>query len=168
MFDTIHPVTAHFAVALPLVALILGIIYLIKREEALSRASTMVLVFGALGMIAAWYTGGSDMNPDILMSLSDDAKSLLTEHKQMGLYTMIAVVVAAAIKFVGCQTKKFGLEALAIVILLGAGGLTVYQGKMGGDLVYTYGVGVDKHLDGLGCLEDPEMYIEEEAPDSDN
>lgn len=162
----IHPVAAHFAVALPLAALLLGLLYLIKREEHLSHASTQVLVLGALGMIAAWYTGGVE-GPDVYPVLSEEAQSLLKEHKSMGLYVMIAVVVAAAVKFFGCAKKVFAAELVAIGMLAIASGMTVYQGSMGGDLVYQHGAGVEKHSDGLDCLEDPEMYLDEEESDEE-
>jgi hypothetical protein len=58
--------------------------------------------------------------------------------------------------------KKFQFEALALILLLAATGTVFVQGKDGGELTYEYGAGVEKHADGLDCLENPDDYIEED------
>ncbi len=156
----LHPAAAHFAIVLPVVASIFGLIYLFTRSEGMSKISSRLLVFAALGVIAAWYTG-SQAGPDAYPLLSDEGQHELIEHKTLGLYLAIAFGVIAVIKFIGCQLKKFGIEALAILLLLGATAVTFVQGKDGGELTYEYGAGVEKHADGLDCLENPGDYIEE-------
>lgn len=135
----LHPATAHFAIVLPIVASIFGLIYLYTRSEGMSKISSRVLVFAALGMIAAWYTGSQD-GPEIYDYLSAEGQHELLEHKAMGLYLAIAMGVIAILKFLGCKMKKFALEALAVVLLLGATGATLLQGKHGGEIVYEYGM----------------------------
>jgi len=157
----LHPATAHFAIVLPIVASIFGLVYLYTRSEGMSKISSRVLLFAALGVIAAWYTG-SQAGPDAYPFLSDEGQHELLEHKALGLYLAIAFGVIAVIKMVGCRMNKFGVEALAIVLLLGATAVTLSQGKEGGALTYEYGAGVANHADGLDCLENPDDYIEEE------
>lgn len=157
----LHPAAAHFAIVLPVVASVFGLIYLFTRSEGMSKISSRVLVFAALGVIAAWYTG-SQAGPDVYPMLSDEGQHELLEHKTLGLYLAIAFGVIAVLKFVGSQMKKFGIEALAIVLLLGATVMTFAQGKEGGELTYEHGAGVEKHADGLDCLENPDDYIEED------
>jgi uncharacterized membrane protein len=65
----LHPATAHFAVVLPVVASVFGLIYLYTRSEGMSKLSTRVLLFATLAMIAAWYTG-SQAGPEIYDYLS--------------------------------------------------------------------------------------------------
>jgi len=157
----LHPATAHFAIVLPIVASVFGLIYLFTRSEGMSKISSRVLLFAALGVIAAWYTG-SQAGPDVYPLLSDEGQHELLEHKSLGLYLAIGMAVIAVIKIIGCRLNKFALEAVAIVLLLGATGATLLQGKHGGELTYEYGAGVEKHADGLDCLENPDDYIEEE------
>lgn len=157
----LHPAAAHFAIALPVVASVFGLIYLFTRSEGMSKISTRTLVFAALGVIAAWYTG-SQAGPDVYPLLSDEGQKELIEHKTLGLYLAIAFGVIAVIRFVGCKMNKFAIEALATVLLLGATVMTFAQGKEGGELTYEYGAGVEKHADGLDCLENPDDYIEAE------
>ena len=135
----LHPATVHFAMVLPLVAAVFGLIYLIKRDEAMSKLSSRVTVIAAIAMIVAWYTG-SQAGPEVYDYLSESGQHELMEHKALGLYLAIAMGIIALIKFAGCQLRNFAIEALAIVLLLGATAVTFAQGKDGGELVYNYGM----------------------------
>jgi uncharacterized membrane protein len=124
---------------LPLVAAAFGVIYLMTRSEGMSKISSRLTVLAALAMIGAWYTG-SQAGPQIYEYLSETGQHELIEHKNLGLYLAIAMSVIAVLKFAGCAMKKFALEALAIILLIGATGVTFLQGKHGGEIVYNYGM----------------------------
>lgn len=157
----LHPPVVHFAVALPVVAALFGLVYLFQRGEGMSKLSTRLLVVAAVAVIAAWFTG-SQGGPDVYPLLSEAGQGELKEHKQLGTYLAIAFGVIAVIKFAGCWLKNFAAEALAVLLLLGATAAIFAQGKEGGELVYEHGAGVEKYSDGMDCLEDPSMFIEEE------
>jgi len=135
----IHPATAHFAIVLPIVASIFGIAYLFTKSEGMSKISTRLTVFAALAMIAVWYTGSS-AGPAVYDYLSGEGQKVLIQHKNLGLYLAIAMGAIALLKLVGCKMKKFALESLAIVLLLAATGATLFQGKMGGEITFNYGM----------------------------
>lgn len=158
----LHPATAHFAIVLPVVASVFGVIYLITRSEGMSKISTRTFVIAALGVIAVWYTG-SQAGPDAYPLLSSEGQHELLEHKTLGMYLAVTFAVIALIKFTGCKVNKFGIEAVAVILLLGATATTFLQGKEGGELTYEYGAGVEKHADGLDCLANPGDYVEDEA-----
>ncbi|MEO1937585.1 MAG: hypothetical protein ABGW85_03010 [Sulfurimonas sp.] len=134
----IHPATAHFAMVLPVVASILGVVYLLSREEIMSKIAARATLAAALAMIAAWYTG-TQAGPEIYNFLSEAGKEELREHKALGTYLAIAMGIIALIQIAGCRMRKFGLELLAIVLLIGAMATTFKQGKDGGEIVYNYG-----------------------------
>jgi len=67
-------------------------------------------------------------------------KHELMEHKALGFYLAIAMGIIAVLKIAGCLMKKFIIEAVAIVLLLGATVVTFAQGKDGGEIVYNYGM----------------------------
>ena len=157
----LHPAAAHFAIVLPVVASVFGVIYMITRSEGMSKSSAYLTIFAALGVIGAWYTG-SQAGPDVYPLLSDEGQHELIEHKTLGVYLAIAFGVIALVRFAGYKMNKFAVEALAIILLLGATVMTFAQGKEGGELTYEYGAGVEKHADGLDCLENPGDYVEEE------
>ena len=141
----LHPATAHFAMVLPVVASVFGLIYLFTRSEGMSKISSGTTFFAALAMIGVWYTG-NEAGPLIYDYLSDQGKHELIEHKSLGLYLAIAMGVIALLKIAGCQMKKFAIEALAIILLVAVTLTTFLQGKMGGELVYNYGMPFKSHV----------------------
>lgn len=134
----LHPPFAHFAIVLPIVAAVFGLIYLIKPSESMSKISSRLLVIAAIAMIATWYTG-SKAGPMIYQYLSSDGKHELLEHKNLGLYLAIAFGGIAILKFLGCYLKRFALEAASILLLLIATVFVLIQGKHGGEITYNYG-----------------------------
>lgn len=134
----LHPATAHFAMVLPIVAAVFGVIYLFTKTESMSKLSSRTTVIAALAVIGVWYTG-TQAGPLIFDFLSPDGKEELLEHKQLGGYIAIAMAIIAVLKFLGCKLKKFGIEALAVILLLGATGAIMLQGKDGGEIVYEHG-----------------------------
>ncbi len=134
----LHPATAHFAIALPLVASVLGAIYLVKRDSFTAKLSSFAIVLTAIAIGIAWYTG-NQAGPKIFEFLSPDGKHELLEHKALGLYLAIAMGIIAVVKVIGCQLKKFTLEAVAIVATFIIAGAVLLQGKDGGEIVYEYG-----------------------------
>ena len=135
----LHPATAHFAMVLPVVATAFGLAYLYTRTEGMSKISSRLTLFAAIAMIGVWYTG-NDAGSLIYSYLSSEGKEELLEHKQLGLYLAIAMGVIALLKLIGCKMKKFGVEILAISLLFVVMIVTFLQGKMGGEIVYNYGM----------------------------
>ncbi|MBL0707766.1 MAG: hypothetical protein JJW00_01815 [Sulfurimonas sp.] len=157
----LHPATAHFAIVLPVISLIIGLAYLVKPSEVMSKLSTRFMLASAIFIIIAFFTGKND-GGEVYMFISGEGQKLLIEHKQLGLYLAIAMGAVALVKLYGCITKTFKAELLAVVLVAFISGGVLYQGKMGGDLTYTYGSHVLKHSDGMDCLDDPEEFLEDE------
>lgn len=135
----IHPASVHFAMVLPVVAAAFGLIYLIGKNETISKIAARTTLVAAIAMIVAWYTGNK-AGPEIFEYLSQAGKAELLEHKTLGLYLAIAMGIIAILQVVGCRLKKFALEAVAIILLIGAMLTTFLQGKHGGEIVYNYGM----------------------------
>lgn len=157
----LHPAAAHFAIVLPVIALILGIAYLIKPNDLMSKISTRFMVFASIFLIVAFFTGKED-GSEVYILLSEEGQSLLLKHKDLGLYLSIAMLISAVVKFYGCRKKSLKAEIFSILLMGMIVAGVLYQGKMGGELTYTYGAHVEKHSDGMDCLEDPTDFIEEE------
>lgn len=161
----IHPVTAHFAIVLPIVALVFGLIYMFTKSESMSKISSRVMLFAALAMIGVWYTG-SQAGPEIFDYLSKDGKGVLIAHKELGEYLAIALGIIALIKIVGCRIKNFTLEAISILLLIAVTGATLYQGKLGGEITYNHGMPF-KAYTMESWLNDAVAAAEEEEDDAD-
>jgi len=134
----LHPATVHFAMVLPVVASVFGLIYLVSKNEIFGKITSGAIFFAALAMGAVWYTG-SQAGPLIYDYLSEAGQHTLIDHKNLGLYLAIAMGIIFVVKAIGCKTGKFAIEAVAIIALFGATATTFYQGKMGGELVYNHG-----------------------------
>lgn len=158
----IHPITAHFAIVLPIVASAFSIAYLISKSEGMSKISSRVTLFAALAIIAAWYTGSS-AGPAVYDYLSSAGQETLIEHKKLGLYLAIAMAVIALIKIAGCKMKNFAIELLSIILLLVATGTTLFQGKMGGEITFNYGMPFKAYM-----IEDSLKEASSNAEEADN
>ncbi|WP_434580616.1 hypothetical protein MLC52_11800 [Sulfurimonas sp. NW15] len=135
----LHPATVHFAMALPVVASVFGLVYLYSKSEMMSKTSLIMTLAAALAMTVAWYTG-NQAGPEIFDYLSKAGKEELLEHKELGLYLAIATGIIALVQIVGYKMKNFAVQALAILLLLAATATTLLQGKHGGEIVYNYGM----------------------------
>ncbi len=156
----LHPPVTHFAIVLPIISLVLGLAYLYKPSELMSKISTRFMAITTIFIIIAFFTGKEDAS-DVYVFLSGDGQTLLKEHKNIALYLMIGMIVVTIIKLYGCYKKIIKLEVIAIVLLALIAGGILYQGKMGGELTYTYGANVQDHSDGMECLDDPEEFLQE-------
>lgn len=156
----LHPPAAHFAVVLPIISLVIGLAYLYKPSELMSKISTRFMVFATIFLVAAFFTGKSD-GGEVYMFISGDGQALLKEHKNIGLYILIGMALVSGIKIFGCIKNNFKAEVIAVVLVAIVAAGVLYQGKMGGELTYTYGAHVQNHSDGMDCLDDPEEFLEE-------
>ena len=160
----LHPASAHFAIVLPIIALVIGMAYLIKPSELMSKISTRFMLFGAIFITIAFFTG-KDGGGEVYMLLSGEGQNLLKEHKDFALYLLIAIWIATVVKMFGCIKQVVKAEIFSILLVAIIAGGILYQGKMGGELTYTYGAHVSQHSDGMECLDDPEEFLEEEDDD---
>jgi len=151
MEGLLHPPLVHFAIVLPLVALMFQIAYMITKNEAHSVYSARILAVAALIMIAVWYTGGQDGKAAYPLLDAEGQKDLLA-HKAYGLYVMITTIVIAIIKFAACKMKNSALEMGALLLIASLVGMVVFQGSTGGEIVYEHGGNV-KAMKKLGTCE---------------
>jgi uncharacterized membrane protein len=159
----LHPPLVHFAIVLPLVALFFQITYSVSKSNnyIYSQWSALILVVAGFAMIAAWYTGGLQ-GADVYPLLSEEGQATLKQHKNIGLYLMVATVILAVLKFAACKARNVILETVVLIGLLGISSALAYQGLIGGDVVYKYGGGVENHSDGMDCLAEQAEMEEEE------
>jgi len=166
----LHPAAAHFAIALPVISLILGLLYLIRPSEVMSKISSRFLAFTAIFMVIAFFSGKNDAKLAFEIIDSFDfvkAPSLLGEHAKMGLYLAIGTSVVAVINMFGCYKKIFKVELLAIVLLVAVTAATLYQGKMGGELTYNHGLNVTKHAELQNIVAEAASMDEDEDEDEE-
>ncbi len=135
----IHPATVHFAMVLPVVASVFGLIYLFTKSEIFSKITSATFVVAAIATGVVWYTG-SQAGPEVYKYLSDAGQATLLAHKKLGLYLAIAMAIIALIKVIGCRIHNYAIQAISVILVIGVMATTLYQGKMGGKIAYNYGM----------------------------
>ena len=152
----IHPAVAHFAISLPVISLVIGLLYIFKPTESMSKISTRFIVFAAIFVAIAYFTGKED-GSEVYKFLAIEGKELLKQHANLGMYLAISMAVVAIIKIFACKKNIYKLELVAVLLLASITVGILNQGKMGGELTYTYGAHVKDHSEGRACLAENSM-----------
>jgi uncharacterized membrane protein len=139
----LHPVADHFTIALLIVAVFIDVIASLLPTRAWLRYMALTLmVMGALAAAASWVTGG-ELQPEwVFKTVPPAAKALMHRHAELGevlmyVFGVIAVwrILIESLSFMAGTRWLYMLVAIIAVVVLG------YQGSIGGELVYDYGIG---------------------------
>ncbi|WP_456401115.1 DUF2231 domain-containing protein [Persephonella sp.] len=147
LISQLHPPVVHFAVALIIIGVLFDIAGFILKREDLKHAGFWTLLVGVLSMWGAAITGheAEELVEDAIKGTA--AYELLERHEGIGeilpwAATLIGILrVYLRFKY---NNLLFAGYLIAGLILAGATGL---QGRIGGKLVYEYGVGVKNQTD---------------------
>ncbi len=138
-----HPAIVHFAVALPVVILLLEIINLMARRKAIGSVSFLLLVLMAAVYFGAYLTGVTDADA-AKNALSPEAKSLLEAHKNGGIWLVYSTAAVLLIKLISVGVNKLPARIVFLVAMAlffwGATGVV----QKGCALTYKHGVNVHK------------------------
>jgi uncharacterized membrane protein len=138
----VHPVVDHFTVSLILVGVLIDLIASLAPSRPWLRSmATTLMVLGAAAAVASKFTGGWEAER-VWDNLSGPAKELLKKHAWWG-DKLPWVFGGLAVWRLGIQFIGFFARTRVIYLLfaIAAAGAILYQGDLGGDLVYDYGVG---------------------------
>ncbi len=140
--ETLHPAVAHFAIALPVVALVFQALYLVKGEKSYSNIAAVTLLVTFIAILGAYLTGKNDGPKvgEILSVYDEKGMHELKEHAELGLYLLIAFGVTALLKIVNMLKVDNRIAEMVVGLLLVASVIgTLMQGKEGGKIVYEHG-----------------------------
>ena len=135
----IHPIVVHFPIALLCASVAFDALSLRWPTGGLRETSLYTLLAGVMAAGVAVVTGGMDED---LAKRAGAPESVLELHESLGQVTLVIFVVLLGLRLAmqlgwlkEIRALSLGLGAIGIVILSLAG-------YWGGDLVYTYGIGV--------------------------
>ncbi len=152
-----HPIAVHFAIAVPIIALLLEVVNLFIRRRCVGVISSLLLLLATGIYLAAFFTGKVD-GKEAYALLSEAGKAELKEHKELGMYLVYGIGGVFLLKLIIAGFKS-GLAKLFFVLVLAAFvGFSIKQGKDGGELVYEYGANVKA----VSALDDKIMELEEQ------
>ena len=135
----IHPIVVHFPIALLCASVVFDALALRWPTGGLRETSLYTLLAGVMAAGVAVVTGGMEED---LAKRAGAPESVLELHESLGQATLVIFVVLLGLRLAmqlgwlkEIRALSLGLGAIGIVILSLAG-------YWGGDLVYTYGIGV--------------------------
>src|SRR5690625_3403979 len=139
----IHPIVVHFPIALLVVALLLDLVRIVKREHTgLNQAVQILYGLGTLGLIMAFITGRQATET---VEVAGQAFSVLASHENWALATTIFFIAFFGLRFAvywyQLDMRKPVSFASVILGVIGLGLLSI-TGDRGGELVFGYGIGV--------------------------
>ncbi len=139
----IHPLLVHFPIALLIVAVVLDVAGLILRRKPFWRQSAVLLyVLGGVAVVVTYLAGKQAADS---VFLSTEANALLTEHADLGLWTLWFFGIYAILRplvDVTAVGKKMAVYVALIVIPAGGLFLLFETAEHGAELVFRYGAGV--------------------------
>src|SRR5271168_519517 len=138
----LHPVVDHFTVALIIVAVLADLAAsLLSSRVWLRYMALTLLLLGTAAAFGSQFTGGWEAER-VWDSVTGPGKAVLERHAWWGHYLPYAFAVLALWRIV-VQFFGFGARTrpLYLIVALVAAATILYQGLLGGDLVYDYGVG---------------------------
>ena len=152
----LHPLTAHFMVAIPVIVLFLEVINLVTKKKAVGVISFVLLLFTVIAAAAAYFTGLADGKEGFDL-LNEAGKEELAEHKLLGTYLLLASALVLLFKLLSAAMSSTIVKILYLLMLIGFVLGIFEQGKDGGELVYEHGMNVGK----VKALDDKVFELEE-------
>ncbi len=142
----IHPVIDHFTVAIFVLAVITDLVASLFSSRPWLRYAALALTIVAAG--AAWgssVSGGweADKVWKAVKAGGGPAFAVLQRHAELGDDILPWVITALAVWRIGVQALGFIASSRPLYLLVAIAALVLvsYQGYLGGELVYDYGVG---------------------------
>jgi len=135
----LHPKVVHFTIGIFGAAVFLEILAALLKKTSLKQAATWNLYLAALFAAASVITG---LLAASRVPHNDRAHAIMETHETLG-YIILGTIVVLALWRLFLANRlpaKFALWHLLLAVI--GFGLVVYSGYLGGEMVYTYGVGV--------------------------
>jgi uncharacterized membrane protein len=139
----IHPLLAHFPIALLTTAAGLDVTgFVLRRNRSLRNAATLLYVLGTGAAVAVYLTGRAASHTTWFPGM---AQAVVKEHWDWAFRTVWFFLVATVVRVVLLRPSRREpssaiIAGLALVGLVGIG-LLIETGDRGGRLVYQHGVG---------------------------
>lgn len=155
-----HPVAVHFAIAIPVLVIVLEIFNLVFKRRVLNIISSLLLVTLSAIYLVLYVTGKTD-GSEAFALLSDEGKAAFKAHVHLGTYIVYSSILLIVFKVMALLFKKPAFKVLYLIIIVAFIGVNFIQGKSGGELVYTHGANVQAVLDATNDNDDLKDELEE-------
>ena len=141
----LHPLIIHFPIALLMSAIGIDLFSVIFKKHLWIRYCALTTyVMGTLAALAAYLTGHLAADSVYLPAA---AHHVLHHHSELALYTLLFFAVFTVLRALSIwkSGKHFVLVSIILLILSIPGlGLIIETGEHGAEMVFKYGVGIQK------------------------
>lgn len=140
---SLHPIIVHFPVALVVSAFVVDLASVLMRGRGMGLAAWLYAA-GALTLGAAFLSGRAGVDDVIVPAY---AESVLTDHENWALRTLIYVAILAVVRLGVWRVRRLRSQVVSVILLLfglGGVGLLAVTADLGGRLVYGLGIGVSE------------------------
>jgi uncharacterized membrane protein len=134
-----HPAIVHFPVALISIAALFALISLFVKRDLFKEVAFWTLLVGVIGAIGAVITG---LIEEQNLVHTEEIHKLLTKHRFNGIG--ILILAFALLTWLWVRKRKFGKSEYTIwtlFLVIGTAAI-LYQGWLGGRMVFEQGAGV--------------------------
>lgn len=142
----VHPLIVHFPIALVVGAVVVDLLSLVlRRWDWLRPGAVFLYVLGGASAVATYFTGTWAADT---VSVPAQAQSVLTEHSNLGWWTMWFFGIYALVRlgaYLWPRARRRAVVQGALLLLALGGSYLLYEtGDRGAEMVYRYGVGVQQ------------------------
>jgi uncharacterized membrane protein len=132
----IHPAIVHFPIALSAVGALAAIAYLLLRRDWLRWFAPILLSLALLGAVAAYFSGNAAEDRAEAIGVPEKA---IEQHEETGLWALGVVGLACLLTW-ATHARRRGVW-LSALVACAAAGLILWNGHLGGKLVFVHGAG---------------------------
>lgn len=135
----IHPAIVHFPIALLVLSVIADLFGYFYQSDSLKGAGWWSLLGAGIGAGIAVVAGLYDMNRE---EIKHEAHEQVHKHLKTGLVVLTSIAGLTVWRWVIYSNMEYGVGWVYLIFAILVLGLTFFQGWLGSELVYGYGVGV--------------------------
>ena len=138
----LHPPIVHFAIALTIMGVVFDLLGFILKKESLKHAGFWTFIVGVLAVWGAMFSGEAAEEVVEKFIEGTNAEKVFEPHEELGKFLpwiFTGLGLFRVYLYVKENSKLMMIYLIAAFIGIG---LIGYQGRLGGILVYEYGVGV--------------------------
>lgn len=143
----LHPVTVHFPIAIMIVYSLFEIFALFKNDLTFYKTTLVLLIIGITGAVLSVLTGNQAMHllNESAVTISPELSTAVSAHEDSANLFLWYFIFFTVLRVYLHISKKILLKIryiLAILLIFGIY-FTYETGRLGGILVYKFGVGTD-------------------------
>lgn len=148
----VHPISVHFPIALLFLSVAADLVAFFTGSAPLRDTGWWALFGAALGGVVAVAAGLYDMRR---ASLQEEVHERVHEHMKVGLALLVAIIGLTVWRWTIYSRPELPVSAIYLDVALLTMGLAGFQGWLGGELVYSHGVFVERAVPSAGAEGDP-------------